>query len=104
MHPDAILSNANSYMAMDWHATSGHAFPINGGTIPQLSMRQEDAPSPTTQSDHVAMTHGSKEASHPHCPIPDTFGGSKTLTTHDHHYHPPDHTHRHAAQPDPTGP
>jgi len=33
MHPDTIFPNANGSMAVDWHATSEHTFPINDGAI-----------------------------------------------------------------------
>ena len=36
---------------------------------------------PIIDSDHVALTHGSKEALQPHSPIPDTFDGLKGPTT-----------------------
>ena len=59
--------------------------------------------------------HGSKEASCPYSPTPDTFSGPQALTTsfsdnhppcmftHDHQYHPPDCTYQHATQLKPSG-
>lgn len=54
-------------------STSGHACPIDGSTIPPSLGRQEDVPSRTIGSGHVAATHGGKEASRPCSPISVTF-------------------------------
>jgi len=101
MRPDAIFPNTNGSTAVDWHAMSGHTFPIDGGTTPPLSKPQEAALSPTIGSGHDATTHGGKEASCPHSPISVTFSDPEatTLFSHnqaaiafkrDHPYHPPD--------------
>ena len=52
---DTIPSDANG-------AISGHTFPLDCGTIPSPSKRQDIAHLATTESDHVAATHGGKEA------------------------------------------
>ena len=70
----------------------------------------------TPEYNNIAAMHSSKEALHPSSPISIILGGFKAITNlfsnnHlplafmcNHHSHPPDHTHQHAAQPDPTGP
>jgi len=114
MRPDAIFPGAHGSTAADQRATSGHIFPINNGTIRWPPRRQDDVSPTTPKYDNVAAMHGSKEASRPPSPVSITFVGFKALTTAPHdnhpplvftrdcHYHPPDHTHRHAASHDPT--
>jgi len=102
-------------MAIYWHASSGHAFPIDGGTIPPSLKWQDAILLPTTRSDHVAVTHNDMEASHLRSPISEAFADPEAPTplfpdnhraaapTHNHQYHPPDHTHRHVAPLNPLG-
>jgi len=80
--PSAGSANANDSAAKDWRAISGRASLIDGGTIPFLSKQQEDISSPSTdKSDHVAATHGSKEASWPCSLVSAIFGSLKDPTT-----------------------
>jgi len=100
-NPPAGSANANDSAAEDWCAISGHASLIDGGTIPFLSKQQEDISLPSTdKSDHVAATHGSKEASWPCSLVSAIFGSLKdpttfisdtpaaTVPTHNHQHHP----------------
>ena len=34
MRPATTFAHVNNSMAVDWHATSGHTFSIDGGTMP----------------------------------------------------------------------
>jgi len=100
--PATTFADANGSTAIDWRATPGHAFPIDGGTMTPFSRRQEDAPSPTIGSGHIATTHGGQEASRLRSPISGTSVDPKAPTppfpnndaaiafTRDHQYHPPD--------------
>jgi len=102
VRPATTFADANGNTAVDWRATPGHAFPIDGGTMPPFSRRQEDAPSPTIGSGHIATTHGGQEASCLRSPVSGTFvdpdaPALSSLTNHaavastrDHHYHRPD--------------
>jgi len=116
MRPDAIFPDANGSMAVDWRATLEHIFPINDGAIRWPSRRQEDVSSTTPEYNNIVATHSGKEASCPPSPVSIILGSFKAITnsfsdnhpplafTRDRHSHPPDHTHQHAVQPDPTGP
>jgi len=96
--PATTFADANGSIAIHWRATSGHAFPIDGGTTPPFSKQQEAAPPPTIGSGHIAAT----EASHPHSPISGTFTDPNAPThtssnnhaavafKRDHPPHPPD--------------
>ena len=113
--PDTTFSDTNGSKAVDWCATSGRASLINDGAICWPSRRQEDVSPTTPNNDHVAATHGSKEASRPPSSASDTFSGPKALTTsfsddhppraftRDHQYHPPDRAYRHATRLQPSG-
>ena len=116
MHPDTTFSDANGSKAVDWRATSRRTSPIDDGAICWPSRRQEDVSPTTPDNDHVAATHGGKEASRLPSPASDTFSGPKALTTtfsddhpphtftRDHQYHPPDRAYRHATWLQPSGP
>jgi hypothetical protein len=107
-------ANVNSSTAEDWHATSGHASFIDGGTLLQLSQRQKTAPSSTTEHDHVAAAHSNTEASRPHgttSPFPGDLMPPSTfisdtpaaaVSMHNHQYHPPDHAYRHVSHLNPS--
>jgi len=94
-------AHADNSTAVDQCATSGHTFPIDGGTTPLFSKRQETAFLPTT-SKHITATHSGKEALHPCSPVSCTLGDPKApapplLINHaaiaftcDHQHHPPD--------------
>jgi len=114
--PDAIFPDANGSMAVDWYATSEHIFPIDNGAICWPSRQQEDVSSTTPKYDNIAATHSGKEALRPSSPVSIILGSFKAITNlfsdnipplafmRNHHSHPPDHAHQHAAQPDPTSP
>jgi len=72
MCPATTSADASGIMAIYRRATSGHAFPIDGGTMPPFSRQQEDAPSPTIGSGHIATTHGGQEASCLRSPVSGT--------------------------------
>jgi hypothetical protein len=89
MHPDTISPDANGSMAVDWHATSGHTFPINDGAICWPLRWQKDVSLTTPENDNITAMHDGKEASHPYSPASDTFSSSKALTTSLSDNHPP---------------
>jgi hypothetical protein len=102
-HLDTTFSDMNSSMAVDWHATSGHAFFIDNGAICWPLRWQADTSSTNLKNNNIAAMHGGKEVLYPYSPTLDTSGSLKTLTTlfshiyppltftHDHQYHPLDH-------------
>ena len=63
--PTEGSANASGSTTKDRRPTSGHAFFINGGTLPRLSQRLETALPSTTERDHVAAAHSDAEASRP---------------------------------------
>jgi len=93
-------ADANGSMAEDWHAISGYAFLIDGGTVLWSSKRQEIISLSTTKSKYVAATHSGKEALWLHSLVSEVFGdltspttlfcdNQATITlTHDNQYHP----------------
>jgi hypothetical protein len=101
---DTTFTDVNGSMAIDWCATSGHAFLIDDGTICWPSKWQADAFSTTPKNDNIAATHGGMEALCPCSSTPDTSSSLKTLTTsfsdiyplltftHDYQYYPLDCT------------
>ena len=113
--PDTTLSDTNGSKAIDWHATSRRASLIDNGAICWPSRQQEDISLTTPENDHVAATHGGKEASWPSSPTSDTLSGPKAFITsfsdnhpprvftHDHQYHPLDRAYRHATWLQPSG-
>jgi hypothetical protein len=56
-------ANANGSTTEDWCTTSGHAFFIDGSTLPQLSQQQKTTPSPTTKHNHTIAVYSNIEAS-----------------------------------------
>jgi len=105
MRPDTIFPDVNSSMAVGWHATSEHTFPIDDSAICWPSRQQEDVSLTTPKYNNITAIHSGKEALRPPSPISIILGGFKAITnlfsnnhpplmfTHDHYSHPPDHAH-----------
>jgi hypothetical protein len=74
-------ANANSSTAKDWCATSGHAFFIDGSTLPRLLQWQETAPLPIIECDHGAAAHSNMEAPQPCSTISLIPGDPKSPST-----------------------
>jgi hypothetical protein len=68
-------------MAEDRRAILGYAFLIDGGAISWSSKRQEIVSLSTTESEYVAVTHGSKEAVWLQSLLSHVFGPFKDPTT-----------------------
>jgi len=100
--PATTFADTNGSMAIYQHAKLGHGFPINGSTMPLFLRPQEAALPLTIRSGHIAMVHGSQEASHPYSPVSGTsvnpnapapsFPNNHAAVTFkcDYPYHPPD--------------
>jgi len=74
-------ADADGSMAEDWHAILGYAFLIDGSAVSWSSKRQEIISLSTTESEYVAVTHGSKEALWLCNLISKVFGNIKGPTT-----------------------